>query len=324
MIARISQPKSPLGALLFTLLALAWCGYVAFPSGNPAACTTSGCALFRDVRILGVSMWWVGGTYFFVLALVCLRGFYSLAWWLARTALLADTFLLLIMLFSAPCLDCLVVALFFPLIYLCLRPLRPGNMREEAASKRLLVLSLWVGLFVSNAAVATNEMTPLWAIGNPQNNSVRVFFSPSCPYCRDALVYFGPSVALHPVVEREGDMQAIIRLEYLLAQGTPMEEALRQSRDQNAPVPALSLLPYAVRYVQTMRNKAAVFRQGHTSLPLININGMPKAWLERVHPAPQGKETTEPAAAPLTPAAEQELWGNDLGQCNSNAEVPCP
>ena len=324
MIARISQPKSPLGALLFTLLALIWCGYVAFPSGNGPACATSGCALFRDVRILGISMWWVGGTYFFVLALICLRGFYSLAWWLARTALLLDTLLLLIMLFSAPCFDCLVVAVFFPLIYLCLRPIRPGNMREEAGSKRMLVLSLWVGLFVSNAAVATNEMTPLWAIGNPQNNSVRVFFSPSCPYCRDALVYFGPSVALHPVVEREGDMQAIIRLELLLAQGVPMEDALRQSRDQSAPVPALSLIEYAARSIQTMRNKASVFRQGHTSLPLITINGMPKAWLEQVHPAPKSNEAAAPTAAPLSPTAEQELWGGDLGQCDGASDVPCP
>ena len=52
-------------AFFFAILGLAWCGYVAFPTASPAPCASSGCMLFQDMRFLGVSLWWVGGGYFF-------------------------------------------------------------------------------------------------------------------------------------------------------------------------------------------------------------------------------------------------------------------
>lgn len=333
----------PWVAFLFAILGLAWCGYVAFPTTSPAPCATSGCLLFQDMRVLGVSLWWVGGGYFFVLALVCLRGKHLLAWWLARLALIADTILLGIMFFTASCADCLVVACFFALTAFFLRPTRNGWF--AGIPKRLIILPIWFGLFLGNGISLISERIPLWSINHKENSAVRVFFSPSCPACRDALVALGATAALFPVEEKPGDAVAIHRLEMLLSMNVPMEEALRRSLNPEENLPALSFGNEALLRVRLLRTKAALLHQGFTSLPLIQINGMPQSWRDKLHntplnmsappsppPAaldsnaitPHGNGTTQ-SIRPAGAADENALWDVDvLGQCKQNSSIPCP
>ncbi len=338
MAAHSRSVPIPWGALLFALLGLAWCGYIAFPTGNPAPCATSGCALFRDLRIFGISMWWIGGAYFFLLAFLCLRGKQYLAWNLARVALVADTILLAIMLFSAPCFDCLVIACFFCLTLLLLRP--TPSMWFSGQPAKLLVLPLWIGLFISNACLVVNETMPLWALGNKENKSVAIYFSPSCPSCRDALLSFGTSVALYPIAEKAGDEDAILRLSSLLDTGTPLQEALTRSLNPNEPLPKTSLTSDMMLSIRLMRNKAAVLRQGYQSLPLIQINGMPKSWIPQPstaqaspamphdimnedQPAITPRTTTTQGAQPAQSAAGLPWDDSALGQCGQDTAKPC-
>ena len=298
MSMRARTSPTPWSALFFALLGLIWCGYIAFPTGNPTPCATSGCAIFRDSKIAGISLWWVGGAYFFLLAIVCLRGNRPLAWLMARVALFLDSLLLVAMFLTAPCSDCLIVALFFGLTFFALRPTTDGWFTEEP--KPSLLLPIWFGLFLGNAVMAGNEYLPNYVLGNTGASEVRVYFSPSCPSCREAILSLGNAAALYPVEEKAGDSDAIIRLAALLKANVPMQEALARSLDPQEPVPSISLFGRAVLSIQLVRNKSVVMRQGFRALPLIQVNGMPGR-----KPAPLEEPPTPPVSevSPIAPDA---------------------
>lgn len=329
--SRPSGPvRTPWAALLFALMGLAWCGYISFPTGNPAPCLSSGCALFKDARIQGISLWWVGGAYFFILAVICLRGKIRLAWNLGRFGLAADALLLIVMFFIAPCRDCLIVAALLGLFFCALAPAHSAWFSGQPGSSPLL--PLWFGLFLGNAILAANEALPPYTISPAENTAVRVYFSPSCSACRDALLTYGQNAALFPVAERPNDVEAIQRLEFLLASGVPMAAALPRSLDPSEPVPARSPSDKAFLRVQLLRNRAEVFKQGFSALPLIQINGMPRKTSTPVPPVPDpsaglefGGHTPRGSRSALPSPADAELpWDtSDLASCAQNATAPC-
>lgn len=270
---RSQKSSIPWLTLLFALMGLAWCGYVAFPTTTPPPCATSGCALFRDTRFAGVSLWWVGGLYFFALSVVCLRGNRLLARLFAMLALFLDALLLLIMFLTAPCFDCLVVALFFGLGYYSL--LGSPDSWFSGEPRPSLLLPLWFGLFLGNCVLAANEMLPTYSLGSQKTADVRLYFSPSCPACREAVKSVGDKAVLYPVLEGEGDFDAILRFEALLERGLPVQEAFTQSLDPLAETPQPLLRERLLIAAQLLRNKASLLRQGFRALPLIQVNGMP-------------------------------------------------
>ncbi|MDR3175193.1 MAG: hypothetical protein LBU06_01480 [Desulfovibrio sp.] len=268
-----SNQSIPWPTLGFSLLGLAWCGWMAFPTSSPAPCLTSGCALFRGSAIGGVSLWWIGGACFFLITLLCLRGKKAAARFLSMAALALDTVLLLVMLFFAPCFDCLVAAALFGLVYYSLRGVRDGWFLAENGPS--LLLPVWFGLFLANGILAADETLPRHTLGGHSRSEVRLFFSPSCPACREALVSFGESALLYPVAEASGDVDGIVKLQALLNAGLSMREAVDRSLDPSVPAPELSFFRRALLHVQLLRNKTLVLRQGFASLPLIQVNGMP-------------------------------------------------
>ncbi|MDR2077058.1 MAG: hypothetical protein LBP61_09060 [Desulfovibrio sp.] len=314
---RNSQPVSiPWGVLFYALLGLAWCGYVAFPAGSDASglCATSGCLLLRDLMVAGISPWWVGGVYFFLLAVFCLRGAWRLVWLLSRLALLLDAFLLLLMFFTGPCVNCLVAGIFFGLTAFAARP-TPGGWFLETPPQPLL-LAFWLGLFLGNVVLAFNESLPHLTLGNSARKEARLFFSPSCPACRDALAALGPDVALYPIREQEGDLEAILRLSVLLDAQTPMAEAVARCRDPGEPLPELSLLRGLWLRIQLLRNKSLILRQGVDSLPLIQINGLPGV-------VPAGEKAQSGGAQGGGEGLDFLRDLSQLNRCPQGAEKPC-
>jgi hypothetical protein len=320
---RSAQSASiPWGVLLYSLLGLAWCGYVAFPAGADAPsglCATSGCLFLRDFSVAGVSPWWVGGAYFFFLAFFCLRGAWRLVWILSRLALFLDALLLLLMFFTGPCVNCLVAGVFFGLTAFAARP-APGGWFLEAPSQPLLLM-LWLGLFLGNAVLALDESLPHLAMGNPARKEVRLFFSPSCPACREALTAIGPEAALYPVYEREGDLEAILRLSLLLDAHVPMAEAVARFRDSREILPELTLPRRLMLEAQLLRNKVLLLRQGADSLPLIQINGLPGAASRG-----QGRPGEPGAGGGVSGEGQSPDFLRDLStlnRCPQGADKPC-
>jgi hypothetical protein len=291
----------------------------------------------------GVSLWWVGGAYFFLTAILCLRGQRALARLLAVSALAADAVLLFIMFLTAPCFDCLVVAAFIGLVYYSLRGVPDGWFLMPGGPS--LLLPVWFGLFLGNCVLAADEMLPRRILGD-RNAEVSIFFSPSCPACREALASIGSAAALYPVAEKTGDTERIIKFASLLHAGLSAGEAAERSMDPDQPVPEVSPIDRALLSVQLVRNKSALLRQGVRSLPLIMISGMPGFGAtslekrgggggedEQPHEAPDHeaapRRTVPPQPSPppdrdgsLQPDFLREL--DNFGKCGGEAAEPCP
>lgn len=331
-------PSFPRLPLVFALLGLLWCIYMSLPSGIAAPCATSGCALFRDSKIAGISLWWAGGFFFLLLAALCVLGRKTLAWRLLQLGIFLDAILLIVMFFTAPCFDCLVVAACMGLALFCITWGGARQKSDNTGQQRFTLpalLPIWFGLFIANSVLAANEMLPHYVMGNTDATQVRLYFSPSCPACRDAVVSLKSTASLYPVEEKEGDFEAILRFEsYLKDDSLSYKEKLDKSLNPDNPVPQLSLLRHLELRIQLLRNKAAVMRQGFRALPLIQINGMPQLRspvriLDQALPTGNAKEkNSRPAGAP-TPIEERNglpdfLEGvGDLGQCPQDSEVPC-
>ena len=334
---RTQASSTPWATFFFALLGLIWCGYMAFPTANPAPCVTSGCELFRDARIVGVSLWWVGGAYFFLLAILCLRGNRNAVRILAMLALSADAVLLVVMFFTAPCFDCLVVAAIVGLCYYTSLQPAPGSWFTGTAAKPSILLPVWFGLFLGNAVLMADEQIPLYALGNTRTSEVRVYFSPSCKACRDAVSALGDTAVLHPVMESEEDFDSIVRLAALLRDNVPAHEAILRSINESEPTPILAPHELAILRLQLLRNKARLMRQGFRAVPLVQVNGWPG---ERgAGASPRGQIPPELSTAPYEagdfavpdhlqhinalPLPGFLLNPDVLEQCGGDRAVPC-
>jgi hypothetical protein len=283
------------------------------------------------------------------MALLSLRGKRIAGRLLAMSALAADSVLLFIMFFTAPCFDCLVAAAFIGLVYYSLRGEPDGWFLMPCGPS--LLLPVWFGLFLGNGVLAADEMLPRHILGD-QNAEVSIFFSPSCPACRAALASIGSAAALYPVAEEPDDAERIIKFASYLSAGMSAGDAAERSMDPAQPVPEYSLFNRILLSVQLLRNKSALLRQGVRSLPLIRISGMPgfgatslekrggRGEEEMPPPAATGRDETPavtdrngtptaPQAPPPPPEHDGRLQPDflqdmdNIGKCGGNAAEPC-
>lgn len=320
------QNATPWVAVFFALLGLLWCGYVAFPTSSEPQCITSGCEISQSFTIGGVSLWWIGGAYFFLLIVLCLRGRRYVAWRLSQLGLFIDIILLGLMFFTGPCLDCLIAASFIGLTTWLLRPPAEGWFKGPGTSS-LVLLPLWFGLLMGNSVVAVNESMPRWVIANEDSSSIiRVYFAPSCPWCREAVKVLGvkEKALLYPVLEKDGDFEAIARFRHYVEEGYSVGRAIDLCLDEEAPVPRLSFTNKVFMRIQLLRNKSFLLKHPQRSMPLIEINGMPVSWLPSAGVQPG--MAVQPAYQQSSRVFDEALpWeeGMAVKRCEDGASEPC-
>jgi hypothetical protein len=300
--------------LCLTLLGVVFCLWNVF--GNDVSfCVTSGCSLYQDFTIGGISLWWGGVVAFSVLGLLSLVGASGLGRVFAGLVLFGDVCLLSLMILTAPCVSCLLVAIVFAVTYMSFRSADQAS-RTSSLTKtgdRSLLLWLWLLLFTANAgAVAKSNMAP-WPILEPDGDVVaNVYFSPSCPSCREAVTALSGrvDVAFYPVLDQDDDVHKVAAMIRLLNQGESIAEALAKAPESvrrtsmDAVDPKLLLLRF-----RGLRNKAHVFASGTSSIPFIEYRGLPAALAREggvrspsaAHAKDGGTRSPSPSPAP-TPA----------------------
>jgi len=268
------------GILSIAVLAAAFCIWSAF--GNEVnLCVTSGCALFQDTSVAGISLWWAGGVTFTALAAAALMGAAQLGVVLAGLALLGDICLLLLMAVTAPCVSCLIVACFFAMIYTGFRQAAHHSRSSLPGDKpgRSLLLILWGVLFIVNTGTALRTQADVWAITDNGNEaSVRMFFSPSCPSCQEGITLLSGhvDVAFYPLAESEGDIYKVARMQRLMDNGSSLADALAKAQDVTAPSPMAATAPdMLLLRLRMLRNKAHVFMAGSQTVPFLNTTACP-------------------------------------------------
>lgn len=310
----LRRPPVSWGSVLLSLLAAGFC---LLQTGHwaDAICPSSGCLLFRDVSVAGISLWWVGAGVFTLVALLCLARRNMLAFYFVALCLAVDCLLLALMIFIAPCVSCLGAALFLGLLFLLLRPVPQGWFTGQSRPSVLFII--WGLLFVANGAAALNEQMGAWVIHGAEHTERRVYFSPSCPACKDAVTAFATGAAFVPVMKDESDFAAIVRLEDGLNKGLGLREAFNASL--TGPEPDISLARNLRLRLRLLRNKADILRLGFDKLPLIMINGLPQS-LRGADSKPPQRPVTAPAPSANASGLPPEL--ENLDQCKQD-ETPC-
>ncbi len=292
------------GALLLALAAAAFCVWSAL--GNEVnLCVTAGCSLYQDSTVAGISLWWIGTGVFAALCVLALLGAARWGRTLAALALAGDVALLLVMALTAPCISCLVVAVFFVLVYMSFRQAATARSRSGKAGRSLLVL-VWGLLFIINLGAVARSQANVWSItDNHDNATVRMFFSPSCSSCREGVAILSGhvDVAFYPLAENDADVHRVARMIRLLDQGDSMAEAISRSQDVTAPGGLASWSPDMIwlRF-RMLRNKAHVFMSGAQTVPFFEYHGLPSMLVK------QGK-----SAASRTPGSGAAATGSFSG-----------
>lgn len=324
-----SQQRLPVSwtSVCIAVIGAAYCAVHVVPLPVSVPCPGTGCQLFQDFTINGVSLWWAGVAYFLVMTLLVLRRTRSLALLAAGTALLADAALLGVMLVTAACISCLGAGLLIALLFLSVRSHHYGKTKPDALSTMLLVG--WSGLFIAALAFAGTEHLGSWRIAGPENAERRVYFAPSCPACRDAVAAFAANASFYPVAEKDSDIAVIQAMNTALAQGEPVDRALETAMRAAAKdgLPEPSFLDNPLFRLNLLRNKADVMRMGFNQLPLIMINGMPQSL------RPVGAGQISAPSTPPTGATEYEYSRQPSGlppelmapidSCGDQSPVPC-
>ena len=265
------------GSLLLALLAAAFCVWSAL--GNDVnLCVTAGCSLYQDSTVAGISLWWIGAGVFTALSILALLGAAHWGRTLAALALAIDVALLLVLALTAPCINCMVAAVFFVLIYMSFRQAVTTRNRSGKGGRSLLVLA-WGLLFIINLGAVARSQAPTWPItDNHDSATVRMFFSPSCSSCREGVAALSGhvDVAFYPLTENDEDVYRVAHMIRLLDQGDSMAEAMNRSQDVAAPGGIGSWGPDMIwlRF-RMLRNKAHVFTSGAQTVPFFEYHGLP-------------------------------------------------
>lgn len=263
----------PWFGVVIALTGVVYCFLAAMPLAAPLPCPTVGCRLFEDAAIGGISLWWAGVAYFSVMVFLCLKKASGLYLPLSALALLGDAVLLAVMLVMAPCLACLGAAFLMGLLFLALH--RHAHGRDTLRMPAMFLL--WGGLFLAASASAGAEMVGPWLLHGPADAERHIYFSPSCPACRDAITVFSSNAAFIPVAERESDYAAVYRMHLALAEGKTMVDALKAADNGHGPqIGSFSIQGVLLRF-RLLRNKANALKLGFDALPLIITGGMPRA-----------------------------------------------
>lgn len=312
--------------LFAAILGIAFCVWSAL--GNDVNfCVTTGCTLYQDFTLAGISLWWFGTAAFTALAICGALGRKLAGKRLAAFFLLGDIALLALMAFTAPCVSCLAAGLLFALCYFLFRRLpvnlpRPG---ETYVAGHSLLLWAWVFLFAINLGQVARSELDIWPILDESGDaSTRMFFSVNCAYCREGIDALSGKVdvAFYPVAEKEDDVYRIATIMKLLNDGESMAEAFGQSAEFQTPkglsgyTPEMLLLRFRL-----LRNKAHIFAAGSQTVPYFEQRGLPVDLAARSR---QEKNASGPGRNHRPEARDYGLPSEltTVGQCGG--ETPCP
>ena len=185
-----------------SLIGAAYCAASGL-GGLDEICLTSGCALYKNVRLAGLSLWWWGALAFLFLGGASFIGKAGLAMWAAVLFVGADLFFLGWLALTTPCISCLGAAFFFALVLFLLRP-----SQGAGAKISLIALLAWLFLLSPNLFMSLKEIQGPWPVHGRSDSPVSVYFSPSCPVCLDTIYAMAEKkidAAFYPVGEAPGD-----------------------------------------------------------------------------------------------------------------------
>lgn len=280
---------------------------------------TDHCGVFANFTFMGFSLWWLSTLVFAAILLLSLFGFAYLIRLITAAALFLDVFLFLVMLTTTICIMCMGVGILFAFSYYAVRY---ENRRPIQPYPKTVLLTVWCILFIALAGSGINAGQKAYPLVQAENATANVFFSPSCPACRQLLLaeYANKNISWYPVEENEKDIWRILYMQERLTAGDTLEQAFLKA-EQAKPEEKAGLFSsfdwdYFVLQYEVWKNSAIVKRRT-SFLPYTEVLGVPKTFgkpeisLQNSVPA----QNTADTVAKLI-GKETALCGDDSKPCD--------
>jgi hypothetical protein len=229
-----------------------------------ALCLTEGCKLYQGYSFLGLSLHIWGAAAFGagLLLLLCAVGRVSLYRRFLHLCLWAEIVLLAWQVVYLPCSECLLVGLVWGLLALV-----------EFKDRR--VFKVWSVVFLVALVLMGKGMLNPWPVYGSADAGVKVYFSPSCPSCReeiDKLLAGGEAgldrVTFYPVALKSSDYERVEAFQNVLRLTLNLEQAFQACWTETVPAPSNLRDRLAVR-LGLLRNRLVLARMGLSKVPVV-------------------------------------------------------
>ncbi len=250
-------------------------------------CLTSSCEVFSEFTLFGISLWIYSAVFFgFLFGLLCIKKF-LLVFILASIGLLGDMFLLALMLVTAPCFSCLIIALILALVTI-------ASYKTCFTNKYIFIfVGLWFLLFLVNAGAIIKASTMPYAIymneihkENPMQASMRIYFSPSCSACSDLVDLLGSAEATKandivwlPVAEASEDVAKVVEMQKYIHEGDSLKLALekikQEAQTSSNDTMQSSFITDFFMQAKLLINQSRLHAAGTNRIPFIEYTGVP-------------------------------------------------
>ncbi|MCW7755360.1 hypothetical protein OOT00_15355 [Desulfobotulus sp. H1] len=234
-------------------------------------CLNSGCDVYKGYSLFGVPMYALGAMAFLVLGVLSLSpSSQVLLRMVTGVFLCANMFFLLWQIFFWPCTSCLVVAAILGVFAFHV-------FRRSFWVWRFLWLA-WLFFFFAASLGAVRDGFSPWPILEDGNGDVKVFFSPSCPACKELVDGWiqsdkGGNVAFYPIAKNGWDIDRIAWLQKNLDDGMDRENAFVLFWDEPFPEKTRWLPPFFLM-MKLWKNNLVMARIGESRVPFVLSRGI--------------------------------------------------
>lgn len=229
-------------------------------------CPTTGCKIYGQLTLWGLSFYHYGAAYFILLAAACgyghgksspgiIRAFEGLLY----SGIIINCGLLVWQFLFIPCLSCLIVAVPLGLIFII-----------HTWNKQLLWKPAWVFcFFLASFSLLKVDMLAPKPIYGSAGAPIKLFVSPSCGACREMLGdvlkdrLLLDQTAVFPIAKNDQDISRLSALQDLLEKGVALEEALAAAENTKDRANSLSV------EAMSWRNKSFLIRNGYAQVPVL-------------------------------------------------------
>jgi hypothetical protein len=237
----------------------------------PDFCSTNGCMITKKFSIAGINLYWIGALFFATCFTLSLFKKYNFLGNLAFTAVAIDSVLLLVLLVLLPCTSCLLVG---AIIFGISTILYFQNI--ITSNKIKIVSSLWIVFFVINIIFVGKSLVEPWAIYGDNNAEVKIYFSPTCESCKDAVIEAIESsptkIALYPIAKNDKDFDLVNILACNMELNHNPKECIENCLQKENKVNDKKTIDSVILAFNLFRNKLALLSMNVTEVPLVMTN----------------------------------------------------
>ncbi len=260
-------------------------------ANNDIFCVTEACQVFADFTLFDVSLWTYSLVFFAVLLILMALKQYSILYLFAILGLFVDSLLLMLMFFTAPCFNCLIIACILACLGVSL------HLSLQKTKKLLPIFLIWTFFFILNGSAVVKNLIKPYTIyhsqkyATEQEASMRIYFSPSCSSCLSLVSLLGDkemtdntNIAWFPVPENSKDIDLILQLDAYIEQGDSLKEsmsklsyppALQTEENITTDMSIENLFKIFSMRIMLLVNQSHLSARGTNKIPFVEYTGVP-------------------------------------------------